>query len=162
MTHGLVPVHFAELAAAAHTGPRAERPAAAGSLGSLYASLGLYEHAIRLDRATLATDPSARVPRRRLVWSLLRLGRFDEARDEAVALAQAPDADALSSRIAEMARRAPELDAETRAREIAQLPLLTRNEALGVMGGIARPEPRTQRVTDLQTGSSASATPSST
>jgi hypothetical protein len=162
VTHGLVPVQFTELAAAAHTGLPADRPAAAGWLASLYASLGLYERAIRLDRATLAAEPSAQASRRRLVWSLLRLGRFDEARDEAAALAQAPDADALSRHIAEAARRIPELDAETRAAEIARLPVLTRGEALRVMGGIARPELRTQRANDLQTPSSASVTPSST
>src|SRR5262245_30132684 len=48
VTHGIVPVHFEDLAASAHTGPVAARRAAAGALASIYASLGLYERALRL------------------------------------------------------------------------------------------------------------------
>jgi hypothetical protein len=164
--HGLAPVQFDDLAAAAHHGPADARGVASARLAMLYLSLGLYDDAIRLDRAALASTPSAVAPRRRAVWCLLRLGRLEEAREEAAALAQASPGDPLSRLIAETAREAArESDPERRAVRIAALPALTRSEASAVLAGVALPEPRPrppQGATDLQTGSSASATPSLT
>jgi hypothetical protein len=145
VSHGLVPVHFADLAAAAYEGGTDERRQAADWLASLYASLGLYERALRLDREILSGSPDAIPSRRRIVWSLLRLGRLDEARAEAALLESAPPGDALSRRIAETARVAAELAPDERAARIATLPVLTRAEAARLMGGMARPEARTQR-----------------
>ncbi|HXK23292.1 MAG TPA: hypothetical protein VMS55_11515 [Myxococcota bacterium] len=162
VTHGIVPVHFEDLAASAHTGPAAARRAAAGALASVYACLGLYERALRLDRATLEGDPTALSARRRMVWSLLRLGRFDEAQREAAALLEAAGDDALSQRIARTASDIASLDDEARAARIATLPVFTPVEAQQAMAGMALPEVRTQRARDDQIGSSASATPSST
>ena len=162
VTHGIVPVQFEDIAASAHTGPAAARRAAAGSLASLYAALGLYERALRLDRATLDGDPTALSARRRLVWSLLRLGRLDEARSEAAALVESAGGDALSQRIAQTASDVTSQDDEARAARIATLPVFTPAEAAQAMSGMALPEVRTQRARDPQIGSSASATPSST
>jgi len=151
VSHGLVPVHFADLAAAAYEGDADERQHAADWLASLYASLGLYERALRLDREILSASPDAIPSRRRLVWSLLRQGRLDEASAEAGPLADAPPGDALSRHIAETARVAAELAPGERAARIATLPLLTRAEAARLMGGMARPEARTQRAREEAT-----------
>jgi len=162
VTHGIVPVHFEDLAEAAHSGPAAARRAAAGSLASIYAALGRYERALRLDRATLEGDPTALSARRRLVWALLRLGRLDEARSEAAALLEAAGDDALSQQIAQTANDVASQGDEARAARIATLPVFTPAEAAHTMSGMALPEVRAQRARDPQIGSSASATPSST
>jgi hypothetical protein len=164
VSHGLVPVHFADISASAHEGDADERQGAADWLASIYASLGLYERAIRLDREILSAAPDAVPARRRLVWSLLRAGRFDEARAQADALDDAPPGDGLSRFIAETAREVAELSPEERASRIATLPLLSRAEAARLMGGMARPEARVQRAREIerQIGSSARSTPSST
>ena len=60
-------------------------------LAASYAALGLYEQAIDLDRRTLAWHPTHTPARRRLVWSLLRLDRAEEARRQAdLLIAAAP------------------------------------------------------------------------
>jgi len=160
VTHGLVPLELREISAAANAGDPEPRRLAAARLATLYASLGLYERALRLDRTTLAAHPANVPARRRMVWSLLRLGRFEDARDEAAPLAQTEDA--LSRAIADVAREAPAAeDAELRASRIARLPVLTRAEVPWVLAGTGGAEARTVRsaARDTQRASASSESP---
>jgi hypothetical protein len=144
--HGLVPVNFQGLAAASHTLDLARRRQALERLASLYAALGLYEQAIRLDRRVLRSDPAAVAARRRLVWSLLRLERGAEALEEAQGLAGAAPTDGLSHAIADAARRYATLADEAEARAlVALLPVFTRPQAAQLMAGVVPPQPRTSR-----------------
>jgi len=147
--HGLVPTRFGELAAASHGLNPLRRRRALDQLASLYAALGLYERAIRIDRRLLKLDPGAVAPARRLVWSLLRLDRTAEARQAAEGLeelAASVPADGLSREIAAAARRYSTLASDAdRDALVALLPVLTRSQALQLMAGVVSPEPRTAR-----------------
>jgi tetratricopeptide (TPR) repeat protein len=141
--HGLVPSHFEALATASHTLDFARRRPARDRLASLYAALGLYEQAIRLDRRALRSDPGDIATRRRLVWSLLRLGRAAEALEAAEELAQAAPRDWLSREIAAAARRYAALDdAGEAAALVARLPLFTPGQAALILSGVVPPERR--------------------
>jgi hypothetical protein len=145
ITHGLVPVHFEQLGAAASAGldPSAR---ARNQLAAIYAALGLYERAIRLDRSALASAPGRTEVRRRLAWSLLRLGRGDEALEVAVALEDAPPEDRASrDLVAAIRRYAAQGDPEAAASLAARLPLLTRAEARALRAGVAPAPARTRR-----------------
>ena len=127
LRHGLVTLGFAQL------GPRSllPTPQATGALdqlGMVWASLGLYERSVEAARRLLQRGEYVSA-RRRLVWSLLQLGRGDEARQAAGPLAQAPPQDALSHAIAEAAERFDGLDPEQAATLKARLPLFTPREA---------------------------------
>jgi hypothetical protein len=144
--HGLVPADFAALEAAALSGAPRQRAAARERLAALLASLGLYARAVALDRETLATRPGSLSAARRLVWSLLHLGRAEEAREAARELARlAPAEDELSRRLVEAARRRADLSEEEAAAELAFLPLLTRAQLPAVRAGLRGPEARTRR-----------------
>jgi tetratricopeptide (TPR) repeat protein len=144
--HGLVPSHFERLAAASHALDSARRRQAQGQLASLYAALGLYEQAIRLDLRALGSKPGDVLTRRRLVWSLLRLNRAAEAFEAAEPLTEAAPADWLSREIAAAARRYATLDdAGEAAALVAQLPLFTYPQASRLMNGVVPAEPRTER-----------------
>jgi hypothetical protein len=144
--HGLVPSYFERLAAASHGLDSARRRQAQGQLASLYAALGLYEQAIRLDRPALRADPGDVVTGRRLVWSLLRLDRADEALEAAEPLAEAAPTDWLSHEIAAAARRYATLDeAAERDALVARLPVFTQPQAARLRNGVLPPEPRTRQ-----------------
>jgi hypothetical protein len=146
VAHGLVPVDFSALEATSHSPDPSRRRGALDRLASLYAALGLYEQAVRIDRRLLRSSPTALAPRRRLVWSLLRLRRGAEALEAAEALARAPAQDTLCRAIASAARRYATLgDADEAARLAARLPVLTAAEADGLLAGVAAPAPRPWR-----------------
>jgi hypothetical protein len=141
--HGLVPIRFAEIAAASHGLDPIRSKLAQGHLASLYAALGLYEQAVRLDRRMLRSDPGAVAPRRRLVWSLLRLGRGAQALEAAEGMAEATPMDWLSREIASAARRYATLDDMGEAAAlVASLPLFTQPQAGQLLSGIVPPERR--------------------
>jgi len=90
-TEGLVPQGYGELLAAAAPAS-ARRVGALEALGLGYALVGAYEEQVANDRVAVALRPRAPAPRRRLIYGLLRLGRFEAARREAAALLRlAPD-----------------------------------------------------------------------
>jgi hypothetical protein len=128
--HGLVPIDFAALDAAARDWNPAVRRTDLDRLADTYAALGLYEHAARLDRRTLASAPGDIRARRRLVWSLLRLQSTDEALAQAEILAGAPPDAWLAHAIVEAVRRHAVLrDAGEAAALVATLPFLAPAEA---------------------------------
>lgn len=139
---GLVPRDFAGLAAASQGASPADRVIYQDRLASVYAALGLYEQAIRLDRRTLRFDPDAEPTRRRLVWSLLHLDRAEEAVEAATRLAAA-DAHPLSRELARAASQYVSLTDDIEAAGfVARLPLWARVEARWMSTGILPPEVR--------------------
>ncbi len=83
---GVVPFTFTALQAVARGRDRTQRAGAQAKLSQTYGMLGLYEHALRLDRRMLKRRPENSAARSRIVWALLRLGRAGEALQVAEAL----------------------------------------------------------------------------
>ena len=134
--NGVVPEGFARLEQAARAGDGRSAVVARDRVASLYAVLGLYERAVALDRETLRDAPQHARARRRLVWSLLRLRRFDEAREAALPLADRPEADGLSRHLVEVAARIGVDDAEATDALLARLPFLYRSEVPRLLSGL--------------------------
>ena len=145
MSHGLVPINLEQLLGSTHALDVNLHRYALTRLASIYAALGLYDRAIRLDRRLLTIDRSHPSARRRLVWSLLRTGHFDEAANLAKELGQGPQSHRLSHRIADTARRAASQERDDVAGAIARLPVFTRREAASLLTGWVPPEVRTER-----------------
>ncbi len=142
--HGLVPEGFGVLEHVARTGRGEPATRARDRVASIYAALGLYAEAAALDRATLETDPDDLRASRRLVWSLLHLGRAFEAKQAAASLAQRPAAYGLSHAIALAARELGALEADEARARLAALPVFHRWEVPWLLSGTTRPEPRTE------------------
>jgi tetratricopeptide (TPR) repeat protein len=141
--HGLLPIHFDQITQFAYGSDPEIASRARNFLASIYAGLGLYELAVELDRKQLDSNPDALTTRRRLVWCLLRLRRFDEAARAGEALAASPALDPLSRRIADAAEFASETtDEEALAERLARLPLFTRTEAAAITANVIGPTPR--------------------
>jgi hypothetical protein len=144
LIHGLLPIDIDQAEAAARGANLGLREHGRDRLASVYAALGVYEQAVRTDRLLLGSNPDARLARRRLVWSLLRLGRFEEAAAEADALEALAGDDGLAREIASTARAAAAGDPEASTR-IALLPLFTRGEAAATLIGFVSPPIRLPR-----------------
>jgi len=146
LENALVPIGFAQLERLAasfdplRSGPARER------LASLYAVLGLYEHAAKLDRRRLQQDPRSVTAARRLLWSLLHLGRVEESLEAAERLEQlaSPD-DPLSRLLVSTARRYAELPEPERAALVAPLPVFTPSQVPWMLGAFRPPEARLRR-----------------
>ncbi len=144
IAHGIVPRDFEALRAATVGSESQRRSFARHRLASIYAALGAYERALDIDLPDLSKAPDRVLARRRVVWSLLRLGRFDEAADQAeLLLASAQPQDGASHIIAEAALRAASMtDDEERSSLVRTLSLLTDAEVPMVMRGVQGPSPR--------------------
>jgi hypothetical protein len=143
VAHGMVPGDLSALEDEAEGTDPARKRSALDRLAALHVALGLYERAIEIDRRLLRANPGANAPTRRLVWSLLRLGRDDEAREAARALRPA---DAVSAAISAAALRAGATrDPDARAALLARLPVFTRAEASRAAAGLARAPARDWR-----------------
>lgn len=144
--HGLLPVGFEALERASRALQRDRRRAARGRLAAVYATLGLYERAAGIDRRLLRENPGTLPVARRLVWSLLHLGRGDEALVVAEQLAgfASPD-DELSRLTVGTARRYPTLGEDEADAWVAGLPLFTRPQMQWVLNGFRESEARVER-----------------
>jgi hypothetical protein len=140
--HGVVPRDFALLAHSARHGNGAQGANARRRVATIYAALGLYDEAATLDRRSLAIQPGAIGVRRRLVWSLLRSGAFEEAAGLAVPLTARPASDRISHEIAAAAQEVGALEPESARARIAALPILTAEEARWLLMRSASPAPR--------------------
>ncbi len=151
---GVLPFDF-QAANAARRSPDPElRRLARDRVAAVYTALGLHERAIAIDRSLLATEPASIPAARRLVWSLLHLRRFSEARDAAEELAaRASEDDGLSAVIVDAARRADRRQGGLPADEsagvgdtplLARLPVMTRLQARFLLTGVQEPEARLQ------------------
>ena len=142
--HGVLPTHLAGLEAASRSLDPLRGRAAREQLGALYASLGLYERAIAIERVRLRAEPDARAAGQRLVWALLHAGRFSEAREVLERqLAAGGAGDGGLIRLLELAR-SPAPSGAVAAR-VATLPLLEAGRARRVLAGFREPEPRSAR-----------------
>lgn len=148
--HGLTTAGFANLGVFSLQ-LDARGAAALDRLGSIWASLGLYERSLEAARRRLRRGESL-AARRRLVWSLLQLGRGAEAREAAGRLANAPAEDTLSGALAEAAERFDRLDAERAAALKAMLPVFTPLEAQQLLAAMRRPEVRPPRALNRPPG----------
>ncbi|MFP8874029.1 MAG: hypothetical protein VCB42_05725, partial [Myxococcota bacterium] len=106
-------------------------------------ALGLYAEAIEIDRRLLRLEPDLTSPGRRLVWSLIRSDRPEEALEAARELTQRPDRGSLSRVLAATAERyAEETDPEARAAMRSTLPLFSHSEARLLDAGTLSARPR--------------------
>ena len=141
--NGVVPIRFPQIEENSRSRFPAQQAAARERLASIFVLIGLYERAERMDRRTLRIDPEAVAPARRLVWSLLHQGRYDDARLEAERLAAraSPD-DVLGQRLVAAARFAPNASDEQKRSIVATLPLFTPPELRYVTANLAVAEAR--------------------
>jgi hypothetical protein len=129
---GLVPPRFPELLAERYAVQPGRRIPAQNRLANLHAGLGLYERAVAIDRGLVRGSAPPPESRRRLVWSLLHLGRDEEA----LAAAAGLSGDGLSGYIAATAQRIASIDdPEVRALSLAFLPLFTHAESGRIASG---------------------------
>lgn len=143
--HALVPVHFDALVSATQAGQTQRLLQAGGTLASVYASLGLYEDALRLDERLLKRVPELPAARRRQLFSLIRLDRPDEALAAAAAVEQGHDSATLAGSLAAEARRYSALDdPEAAAALAARSTFLTPAEARRIRSMLRQPESRTR------------------
>jgi len=140
VAHGLAPRGLGVLQKTAMGRDRSQRRAALEALAAFHAALGSYGQAADLERRVLRMHPEAFSSRRRLVWSLLRAGRFEESQEEAALLVDSHDA--LARTIAAAALEIPGFGAEERAARIALLPVFTRAEAGVLRSMLAGPRTR--------------------
>lgn len=128
--HGLIPLDFRALVetvrdelGGGQAGPAAER------LASIYAVLGAYDRAIRLDRLVQQVRPGDPASGMRLIWSLVQSQQLDAAirsaseLEERIAPGSASSDGSLTGTLHALARA----DAAARARSIALQPLLDRH-----------------------------------
>ena len=143
INQGLIPLHFDQMNRAAYGMNRPTRTRTRANLASIYAALGLYDRAIEVDRMILAEDENAIRARRRLTWSLLRIGQYHEAVEVSQPLSRQPDFDRLSHQIAETAEKVSlEPDPEVRASMVANLPVFDSLDVPGITTQIVLPPAR--------------------
>jgi hypothetical protein len=136
--HGLVPSNHSRMRAAASMGG----PLAMRRLASVYATLGLYERAVEIDRQILARR-EALDARRRLVWCLLHLGRGDEALAAAERFERAAPQGTLARRLADAARAYGEASSDAeRAELVSGLRMLTLADANILFANVLEAAPR--------------------
>ena len=141
MQNGVVPIYFQDLLKRGSM-PQNEEDAVAGEhLALLFATLGLYEKAIALDRSRLKTHPNDPATRRRLAWSLLRSGDAKAALEIAGPLQGGGDA--LGETIFRAAQAATA--GELAPGQTHILPLLTQGESTHLTSAIVRPGARTSK-----------------
>jgi len=148
--HGIVPTDFVELVAsvrAASSGrevtPEMHR------LATLYATLGLYDRALAVDRRILRLNRADFEAGRRSLWCLLRAGRLDEAATladqlENVGIGGGPDG------FRHTVQQVIAVDPEDRARLLSFLPLYPSNRAAEAQRGFVAPPARIARPDPLQ------------
>jgi hypothetical protein len=143
IAHGVVPVGYGQIVGKTKDPNPVQRRAAREYLAVVYAGLGLYEEAASFEATILERDSEAFASRRRLVWSLLRSGRDEEARAAAAPLDGIQDG--LSLEIARAVQELPELDSQSAAARVALLPVFTREEAAFLESRCEAPAPRALR-----------------
>jgi tetratricopeptide (TPR) repeat protein len=138
---GVVGYDLAALIEASNSFDAARREVAHAQLARRYAVLGLYEDAIRSDRRLLHSQPDDPGARRRIVWSLLHLGRVQEANDAAKDLGDDP----LSGLLRRAAEEARTMDDDALRAMVAKIPILDERELASIALGTLAPEVRRDR-----------------
>jgi hypothetical protein len=156
--HGLVPAEYPRIrAAAARATDRALRLRALNRLGDLHAALGLYPEQLAVDAEASRLAPRTPDPRRRSVFASMRMGRLQQALEQAEILVDVAPRDPRSQVFLETVRRSVALRGEPMnsgpaGPPLAALPdpslrlaLFTASEARNLMQGIASPTARDPR-----------------
>jgi hypothetical protein len=123
--HGVIPRDFADLVAAvvAEGEPNAPREEV-NRLANLFATLGLYEEAMEIDRVTLARASGDWSAARRMIWGLLQQGRWSEARRASQTLDRENTARGQTSGWSESVELIVGAEPERRAAYVALMPLM--------------------------------------
>ncbi|MCH2186041.1 hypothetical protein MK280_09235 [Myxococcota bacterium] len=134
--HGLIPPGFQRAQRRAGYGPLQGRRFARSQIADVYVALGLYGRALALESESSADATLSPAEARRRVWLRLMEGQAAEAAGEASRLGErVPETDWLSLEILKAAKEF-EAASEAKRTEIqAILPLWTRPQGFGVMGG---------------------------
>ena len=132
--NGVLPTHLSGLEAATRSLDPLRSRVARDRLATLFATLGLYERAIEIERKRLQAQPGSEALVRRLAWSLLHAGRLGEART--LLGGQAAGTDGWTA----LARSSS--SPEALAAQVAVLPLLSAEQARSVLAGFREPAPR--------------------
>lgn len=138
MAHGVIPIYFPDLLSRGSASGSAQDREAADHLAMLFATLGLYEKAIAVDRPRLEVENEDVGIRRRLAWCLLRSGDLVQAAQIAEALEGSGDPLAETIFVAAQAAAAGDLAPG----QIQILPLLAPAEATSLTSMVIRPDPR--------------------
>lgn len=146
--HGLVPYDFVALVETVRESSRAGRiDIQTHRLAVLYATLGLYERALQLDRQIARKYPEDQTTTWRVLWTLAQLRRWDEA----LAFASTFEIRGAAGRAngsspwSAMISRIREADPGVRTTLVAHLPMLRPEQLEWVRQGVAISPPRMQR-----------------
>lgn len=148
LEHGLVPIDFEALVA--HVRAQRNPPHVdlqTHRLALLYATLGVYERALTVDRFIQKVEPRDSTSAWRVIWNLVQLGRWDDAMTAAQdfeARSQAAQSSGASpwSKLIEQLRAA---DPSARETLVAHLPVLRLEQVDWVRSGVALAPARRQR-----------------
>ena len=145
--NGLIPYDFEALVQAVRESSRAGRvDIQTHRLAVLYATLGLYERALRLDRSIQRQTPDDSTSAWRVLWSLAQLGRWEEALAFASAFERRSDGSAAgASPWSTTLARIRDADPGVRATLVAHLPMLRPEHLDWVRNGVAISLPRLDR-----------------
>jgi hypothetical protein len=142
--HGIAPIQFDSLVAATQARDVHRMAEASNELAPVYASLGLYEDALRVDERLLRLRPEARAPWRRKLFSLIRLDRAEEARAAAESTLEWAEPGSLVYALAIEAKSYAELeDPEARAAMASRSTFLAPREAARLRSKLMPPKSRT-------------------
>ncbi len=137
--HGVVPVDFEALVAHVRSLRQQQQvDLQTHRLAILYATLGLYERALQIDRFILKLDPGDSISAWRVIWSLVQGGRWNEALEAAgrfearSPVAQASGANPWSAMLAKVRAADP----SARATLVAHLPVLRLEQVDWLRSGV--------------------------
>lgn len=145
--HGLIPVDFEGFIKDLREASR-NRAAVVPSLhrlATLYATLGLYDRALDVDRLLLRESRDDLAAAYRQVWCLLRAERFEEALERAEAFDRKSESASNGVGLAANVREVIAASPENRRRLISFLPLFASDQAALAQYGMVLPEARTAR-----------------
>jgi hypothetical protein len=111
-------------------------------LATLYATLGLYERALEVDRRILRANRADAEAARRMLWCLLHLRRVVEALEIARDLESGPLAGVASAGWIATLERIREAAPDERARLLAFIPLFRSDRASSIRSGMVLPRAR--------------------
>ena len=144
ISHGIIPSDFAPLIASVRKAVAARRVTyGMHRAAKVYATLGLYDRALEIDRRILAINPADLQALHRQIWSLLRMHRYDEAL--VLASAAASESAVGTSSWRSTVEELIEADPRDRAQLLRLLPLYMSDQAARVQVGMVVPEARTVR-----------------
>lgn len=155
--HGVIPSDFSALVGVVRTQrSKSDITPQMSRLAIVFCMLGIYERALDLDRFVLRLDPVNGESARRAIWTLLQLGRAEEAlvvaedfeeavRNSDLVMDTADDEGRASSGWVAMVEEVLAASEADRATIVAHLPLLQGAQRAVTQVGRIDPEARTER-----------------